>query len=65
MCNEIVQICTLLISDGYFSSTVGKLGDENMIANYVKNQGQEYRSIERCTMIVSWHYFDTMPLAAG
>lgn len=25
-------------SDGYFSSTVGKHGDENMIASYVKNQ---------------------------
>ena len=32
-------------SDGYFSSTVGKHGDENTIANYVKNQGQEYNQI--------------------
>ena len=29
-------------SDGYFASTVGKHGDENMIANYVKNQGEDY-----------------------
>ena len=29
-------------SDGYFASTVGKHGNEEMIANYVKNQGQVY-----------------------
>ena len=29
-------------SDGYFASTVGKHGDENMISNYVKKQGNEY-----------------------
>jgi len=28
-------------SDGYFVSTVGKHGDENVIQQYVKNQGQE------------------------
>ena len=28
-------------TDGYFISTVGKHGDENMIAHYVKKQGQE------------------------
>ncbi len=28
-------------SDGFFASTVSKHGDEQMIANYVKNQGQE------------------------
>ena len=27
-------------TDGYFASTVGKHGDENMIGKYVKNQGQ-------------------------
>jgi REP element-mobilizing transposase RayT len=32
-------------SDGYFSSTVGKHGDENVIGNYVKNQGQEYNQV--------------------
>ncbi len=29
-------------SDGYFASTVGKHGDENMISTYVKSQGKEY-----------------------
>ena len=29
-------------TDGYFSSTVGKHGDEHMIGKYVKNQGDEY-----------------------
>lgn len=28
-------------SDGFFSSTVGKHGDEAKIANYVKNQGSD------------------------
>ncbi|WP_269621401.1 IS200/IS605 family transposase [Zhongshania sp. BJYM1] len=34
-------------SDGYFASTVGRYGDESMIGNYVKNQGQgkEYRKL--------------------
>ncbi len=32
-------------SDGYFCSTVGKHGDESVIANYVKNQGQEYNQV--------------------
>jgi len=31
-------------SDGYFVSTVGPVGNENTIANYVRDQGQE----ERC-----------------
>ncbi|RLV59874.1 IS200/IS605 family transposase [Parashewanella curva] len=30
-------------TDGYFASTVGKDGDEEVIANYVKNQGNEYK----------------------
>ncbi len=29
-------------SDGYFASTVGKHGNEDMIKNYVKQQGNEY-----------------------
>ena len=29
-------------TDGYFASTVGKHGNEEMIASYVKNQGQTY-----------------------
>lgn len=32
-------------SDGYFATTVGKHGDESMIANYVKKQGQEYEKL--------------------
>ncbi|MCP4323480.1 MAG: IS200/IS605 family transposase [Alteromonadales bacterium] len=32
-------------SDGYFASTVGKHGDESMIWNYVKNQGNNYEQM--------------------
>jgi REP element-mobilizing transposase RayT len=32
-------------TDGYFASTVGKHGDENMIGKYVKNQGKQYQKI--------------------
>ena len=32
-------------SDGYFCSTVGKHGDESVIANYVRNQGKEYKQV--------------------
>ncbi len=32
-------------SSGFFASTVGKHGDENMIAKYVKNQGQAYEKL--------------------
>ncbi len=31
-------------SDGYFSSTVGKHGDEAMISKYVKGQGGQYKN---------------------
>ena len=34
-------------SDGYFASTVGKHGDEGMIARYVKNQGNEYLQLHQ------------------
>lgn len=34
-------------SDGYVASTVGKHGDEGMIANYVKKQGNEYLRLHR------------------
>ncbi|GAB4216500.1 MAG: IS200/IS605-like element ISMac7 family transposase [Synechococcales cyanobacterium] len=34
-------------SDGYFASTVGKHGDEGMIARYVKAQGNEYLQLHR------------------
>ena len=32
-------------TDGYFASTVGKHGNENMIGNYVKRQGQIYHKL--------------------
>ncbi len=32
-------------SDGYFASTVGKHGDEDMISEYVKAQGNEYKQL--------------------
>jgi REP element-mobilizing transposase RayT len=32
-------------SDGYFASTVGKHGNEDMIGKYVKNQGQQYEKL--------------------
>ena len=32
-------------TDGYFASTVGKHGSEEMIADYVKKQGKEYIKI--------------------
>ena len=32
-------------TDGYFTSTVGKHGNENMIGRYVKNQGKEYKKL--------------------
>jgi putative transposase len=32
-------------TDGYFASTVGKHGDEEMIGRYVKNQGKEYNKL--------------------
>jgi putative transposase len=32
-------------SDGYFASTVGKHGNENIIGSYVKNQGNIYQKL--------------------
>ena len=32
-------------TDGYFASTVGKHGNENMIGKYVKNQGKKYNQL--------------------
>ena len=34
-------------TDGYFASTVGKQGDEEMIAKYVKDQGKNYLKLHR------------------
>ena len=32
-------------TDGYFASTVGKHGNEEMIGNYVKGQGGQYQKL--------------------
>ena len=32
-------------TDGYFASTVGKYGNENTVANYVKQQGSNYHKL--------------------
>ncbi len=32
-------------TDGYFASTVGKHGDENVISKYVKEQGNKYSKL--------------------
>ena len=34
-------------SDGYFASTVGKHGNEDMILRYVQNQGNEYKKLHQ------------------
>ena len=34
-------------TDGYFGGTVGKHGNENTIANYVKKQGMEYQKLHQ------------------
>ena len=34
-------------TDGYFASTVGKHGDEQMIVQYVKKQGKAYQRLHR------------------
>ncbi len=39
-------------SDGYFASTVGKHGDESMIADYVKEQGNDYLKLYRDEQLV-------------
>ncbi|MEP0820260.1 IS200/IS605 family transposase [Trichocoleus desertorum] len=38
-------------SDGYFASTVGKHGDESMIAKYVKAQGNDYLRLHRAEQL--------------
>ena len=38
-------------SDGYFASTVGKHGDENMIAKHVKHQGMEYEQLHKAKQL--------------
>lgn len=38
-------------SSGYYVSTVSEQGNEKVIANYVKNQGDEYRKLYRSNEI--------------
>jgi putative transposase len=38
-------------SDGYFASTVGKHGDENMISKYVKEQEGKYVKLHQCQQL--------------
>ena len=39
-------------SDGYFASTVGKHGDENVIARYVKNQKGTYSKLHEAHQLL-------------
>ena len=39
-------------TDGYFASTVGKHGDENMIGKYVKNQGGTYNQLHKNEQLI-------------
>ena len=39
-------------TDGYYVNTVGRYGNEEMIANYVKNQGKIYTKIYRGQLIL-------------
>ena len=39
-------------TDGYFASTVGKHGNENMISKYVKEQGEEYKQLHKDHQLV-------------
>ena len=39
-------------TDGYFASTVGKHGDEEMIGRYVKNQGNEYLMLRNASNVL-------------
>ena len=39
-------------TDGYFASTVGKHGDEQLIGRYVNKQGKEYQQLHRDNQLV-------------
>lgn len=39
-------------TDGFFASTVGKHGNEDMIGKYVKNQGMEYQKLHEDKQLV-------------
>jgi len=50
-------------TDGYFASTVGKHGNEDMIGKYVKNQGQQYEKLHEAHQLSL--FIIPRPLAAG
>ena len=50
-------------TDGYFTSTVGKHGNENMIGKYVKNQGKEYKKLHEDRQLA--FFYNTPLLAPG
>ena len=39
-------------TDGYFASTVGKHGNENVVGDYVKNQGKKYQKLHQDRQLV-------------
>jgi putative transposase len=51
-------------TDGYFASTVGKHGDEGMIARYVKDQGKDYLKLHRDEQLALFDS-DTVRLRRG
>ncbi len=50
-------------TDGFFASTIGKHGDEEMIGKYVKNQGNEYHKLHSNHQLAL--FWDSPRLAAG
>jgi REP element-mobilizing transposase RayT len=51
--------------EGYFASTVGKHGDERLIAQYVKNQGNDYLPLPRDEQLALFLSLIPRPLAVG
>ncbi|OGS33446.1 MAG: transposase [Elusimicrobia bacterium RIFOXYC2_FULL_34_12] len=41
-------------TSGYYVNTVGKYGNEEVIKNYVKEQGKEYQQIHRSQLLLSF-----------
>jgi len=41
-----------LWTDGYYVATVGKHGNEDVIGNYVKSQGNEYRQLHESRQLM-------------
>ena len=47
-------------SDGYYVATVSDHGNEDVVANYVKNQGDEYRKMHQAEIEGQLNIFDIM-----